>query len=126
MTLSLRIKLKYASMAKALFLIMSGADSPAKADLGIMSASRALEKNRYEDLKVLLFGPSEEYVTKLNGPIQEAFTKLVEGKAIDSACVFIAQNAGLEDKMKDFGIELLPAGERLSHFVNNGYQVISF
>lgn len=113
-------------MAKALFLIMSGADSPAKADLGIMSASRALEKQRYDDLKVLLFGPSEVYVTKLEGPIQEAFNKLVEGKAVDSACVFVAQNAGIEDHMKEIGIDLQPAGERLAHFVNNGYQVISF
>lgn len=113
-------------MAKALFLIMSGAEAPAKADIGIMSASRALEAKRYDDLKVLLFGPSEEYVTKLSGPIQESFKKLIDGKAIDSACVFIAKNSGVEDKMKEIGIELQPAGERLSYFVNNGYQVISF
>lgn len=105
---------------------MSGADSPAKADLGINSAARAIEHKRYDDLKVLLFGPSEEYVTKLSGRVQESFKKLIEAKAVDSACVFIAQNAGVEDQMKEIGIELQPFGERLSYFVNNGYQVISF
>lgn len=113
-------------MAKVLFLIASGEEARDKANAGIIMAARSVEAKRYEDLKVLFFGPSEDYLTKLTGPALDHFKKLNDAGAVDSACVAIARNGGIEQKLTDLGVKLLPAGERVSFYVNGGYQVITF
>ncbi|PSN84094.1 hypothetical protein B9Q01_02400 [Candidatus Marsarchaeota G1 archaeon OSP_D] len=113
-------------MAKVLFLIISGKEAPQKAELGIIVAARSVLAKRYEDLKVIFFGPSQEYITKLSGQAKEHFEILLKNRAIDSACVNIAQNMGIKPELEALGVELLPAGERIAHYVNQGYQVITF
>jgi hypothetical protein len=113
-------------MAKVVYLIMSGSDSPARAELGILSATRTLKAKRYDDLKVLFFGPSEEYITKLEGELAEDLKYLIDSKTVDSACIMIANSKGIDVTLKTMGVQLSPFGERLAHFVNNGYQVITF
>lgn len=113
-------------MAKVLFLIVSGEEASAKAEAGIAVASRSLAAKRYDDLKVLFFGPSEKFIAEAEGNTKEMIKQLIDGKAVDSACVFIAERSGIKDKLLSFGLELLPAGERIAHYVNNGYQVITF
>jgi hypothetical protein len=113
-------------MAKVLFLVMSGKEATAKADLGIISAARSLSAKRYEDLKVLFFGPSEEYITRLEGIAKEHFDILLKNRAIDSACVAVAERAGIKQSLEQLGLALLPAGERIAYYVNQGYTVISF
>lgn len=113
-------------MAKALFLIMSGKEASAKADLGIISAARSLSAKRYDDLKVLFFGPSEEYITRLEGAVKEHFDILARNRAIDSACIAVAERAGIKQSLEQMGVSLLPAGERIAYYVNQGYEVISF
>ncbi len=113
-------------MSKVVFLIMSGSDAPAKAELGIVSAVRSLKANRYEDLKVIFYGPSEEYITKLTGELADNVKYLIASKTVDSACIAIANRSGIELKLKTMGVALSPFGERLAYYINNGYQVISF
>ncbi len=113
-------------MTRVLFLIMSGEESAAKVNGGITMALRSLEAKRYEDLKILLFGPSESYITKISGEVLENFKKLISLGAVDSACVYMAEKSNVESKISELGINLLPAGERLAYFINNGYEVITF
>lgn len=113
-------------MSKVLFLIVSGEEASAKAEAGITVAARSLAAKRYDDLKVLFFGPSEKFIAEAEGQIREQVKQLVDGKAVDSACVFIAEKSGVKDKLLSFGVELMPAGERIAHYVNAGYQVITF
>jgi len=113
-------------MAKALFLIMSGAEAPAKAELGIVAAARSLVARRYDDLKVIFFGPSQEYITRLEGAAKEHFEILLKNRAIDSACVAVAERMNIKPKLESLGVELQPAGERIAYYVNQGYEVITF
>jgi hypothetical protein len=113
-------------MAKALFLILTGKENAARADLGLISASRSVERKRYDDLKVVFFGASEEYITELSGPALDAFKILYNAGAVDSACIAVAERLGKKEKLESMGIKLLPSGERIAHYVNDGYQVISF
>jgi hypothetical protein len=113
-------------MAKVLFLMMTGKEAPEKAGLALMTISRQIKAGRYEDSKVLLYGPSEEFVANLDGDSKEAFNEIVKAGALDSACVFIAKKLNLELKLQSMNVNLLPFGERLAHYVNNGYEVITF
>jgi hypothetical protein len=113
-------------MAKVLFLLMTGKDSPERANLALMTISRQIKAGRYEDAKVLLYGPSEEFVANLDGDARDAFNEIVKAGALDSACVFIAKKFDVELKLQSMNVNLLPFGERLAHYVNNGYEVITF
>jgi hypothetical protein len=105
---------------------MTGKDSPERANLALMTISRQIKAGRYEDAKVLLYGPSEEFVANLDGDARDAFNEIVKAGALDSACVFIAKKFDVELKLQSMNVNLLPFGERLAHYVNNGYEVITF
>ncbi|MGC8645617.1 MAG: hypothetical protein ACP5UO_05060 [Thermoplasmata archaeon] len=113
-------------MAKVLFLLLSGKETPEKTNLAIMTIARQIKANRYEDAKVLLFGSSEEYVANLSGEARESFEEIVKAGAIDSACVFVAKKYDVELKLQAMNVPLQPFGERLAHYVNSGYEVITF
>ncbi|BBD73966.1 hypothetical protein HS1genome_2355 [Sulfodiicoccus acidiphilus] len=110
-------------MPKVLFLVMSGDE---KAQLAIRMAYNSLKNKRFEDLKVLFFGPSQMYITKLEGEPRQMLMELIQNHAVDSACVGVATNMGIKEKLESMGVRLEPAGERVSHYVNQGYEVITF
>ncbi|BBE42323.1 hypothetical protein [Conexivisphaera calida] len=111
---------------KVLFLIMAGRDLPGRLSAALAMAVNSLRASRYEDLKVIFFGPSEEYLGSLGGQDLENLRSLIDSGAVDSACVSVAEKLGVKEKLSALGLKLYPAGEALSKYVNSGYQVISF
>ncbi len=113
-------------MVKVLFLLLSGKETPERTSMALMTIARQVKSGRYEDAKVILFGTSEEYVANLTGEARESFSEIVKAGALDSACSFVAKKYDIELKLQDMKVPLLPFGERLAHYVNSGYEVITF
>ncbi|MEM0127837.1 MAG: hypothetical protein QXO03_01955 [Thermoplasmatales archaeon] len=113
-------------MTKVLFLLISGKETPERASLALTTIARQIKAGRYEDVKVLLFGTSEEYVANIEGDAKESFNEIVKAGALDSACVFVAKKYDVELKLQSINVPLMPFGERLAHYINNGYEVITF
>ena len=113
-------------MAKVLYLIMSGEDSPEKFRLALLSAMVNIEKERFKDLKIMFFGPSQKYMLKAPQELKSLIDRLGKMGAIDSACIMIARELRAEKEFEELGIRLEPAAERLAWYVNNGYQIITF
>ncbi len=111
------------SMAKVLFLVISGDE---KMDLALTMAVNAISKKFYDDLKIVFFGPSEERLLRLQGASKDNFEKLLSSGAIDSSCVNYANNKNIKEELGKLNIKLLPAGERVSQYINNGYEVVTF
>ncbi len=111
---------------KVLFLIMAGRDLPGRLSAALAIAANSHRAKRYEDLKVLFFGPSEEYLGDLKGQDLENLRYLISSGAVDSACVSVAEKMGVKEKLQSMGINLYPAGEVLAKYLNAGYQVITF
>jgi len=109
------------SAAKVLFVIMSDE----KMDLALTLAARSLDARRYEDLKVVFFGPSQERLLRLPEPSRQAFEALRSAGAVDSACVNYAKARGIEEELSKV-VKLMPAGERIAHYVNSGYVPMVF
>jgi hypothetical protein len=61
------------AMVKVLPLIMSGNE---KADLGMRFAYRSLEDNRFEDLKVIFFGPSQKRIVSYEDEMKKMLEEL--------------------------------------------------
>lgn len=110
-------------MTKVLFLIMS---DDVKFDLAMTMAANTVGTNRYEDFKVIFWGPSQERLLKLEGQLREFLDKLLKAGAIDSACINYAKNKKIDNELLKLNIKLYPAGERLAYYINNGYQVLVF
>ena len=110
-------------MAKVLFLIMSGDE---KFDLAMRMAYNTMKAKRHEDLKVIFFGPSQKKLTQIDGDIKNMFQEMLTNKAVDSACIGVAQAMNIKPQLENMGISLMPAGERVSYYVNQGYEVITF
>lgn len=115
--------LKDENMAKVLFLIMSGDE---KFDLAMRMAYNSVKNKRYEDVKVIYFGPSQKKLTQLDGDMKNMFQELLQNKIVDSACIGIAQAMNIKPHLENLGVSLMPAGERVSYYVNQGYEVITF
>ncbi|BCU69348.1 hypothetical protein [Stygiolobus caldivivus] len=110
-------------MAKVLFLIMS---DDSKFEMGLRMAYNSYMKKRYEDVKVAFFGPSQKRLPKLEGEMKEMLQKLLDEHVIDSACIGVAKNEQLIEALTDMGLRLEPMGDRVAHYVNQGYIVITF
>jgi hypothetical protein len=110
-------------MAKILLLIMS---NDIKFDLALTMAANTIGTNRYEDLKIIFWGPSQERLINLEGQTKENFEKLLKANAIDSACINYAQNKKITNELTKINLRLHPAGERLAYYINNGYEVLVF
>jgi len=113
-------------MAKVLYLITSGDDSPMKFEIAITSALRAIENKRYEDVKVIFFGPSQSYLVKAPDYVKKNVEKLISIGAVGSACTAVSERLNIKDSLQSMGIRLHPVGERIALYVNNGYEVLTF
>ena len=110
-------------MVKVVFLIMSGDQ---KMDLALRMAAASVANRRFEDLKIIFFGPSQERLLNLEGQAKEDFDYLLKNGAVDSACINYAKGRGIDSSLLKIKIDLKPAGERVSYYMNNGYQVLTF
>ncbi|MFP3132899.1 MAG: DsrE family protein [Nitrososphaeria archaeon] len=111
---------------KALFFIVTGKENPERFSLALTIAVKSAMNKRYDDLKVIFYGPGEEYLTSINGQDLENFNYLLKNGHVDSACVYYASSKNIKEQLTKLGINLLPTGERLAYYVNQGYEVISF
>ncbi|MCL4404841.1 MAG: hypothetical protein M1544_01665 [Candidatus Marsarchaeota archaeon] len=106
-------------MTKILSIISS--KEKEKISLGLNFSAR--QKQAGHDVRVLFFGPSEVSVAndeELGKLIQDSF-----GGEKPSACVFVAQNAQIEEKLSK-KLNLVKAGEYITKSIDEGYTPISF
>ena len=106
-------------MTKILSIISSKEKD--KISLGIGFSAR--QKQAGHDIRVLFFGQSE--VTIAN---DDELSKLIEdsfGSEKASACIFVAQNAKVEEKLGQ-KVNLVKAGEYITKSIDEGYAPISF
>jgi hypothetical protein len=114
------------SMTKVLYIVMSGKEAEQRFDMAITSALRMTENKMVEKVKLLFFGPSELLLASATGERAEKIKKLVGYGVVDSACIFIAQNAKIDTELKLQGINLEAYSGRMVALLGEGYTPISF
>jgi hypothetical protein len=112
------------SMKKVVFYVVTGETDKAKMALTV--ARRAAEFKRFEDVKVVLQGPSEKLIIDEDPAMKDNLDFLIKNKCIDSACKFIADKMQISDSIMKRGVELKPGGERLAALVNDDYLPLVF
>lgn len=113
-------------MTKVLYLVMSGEEAPTRFDLAIYSAMKLNEEKRFESIKVLFFGESEKLLTNATGDRSQNLKVLIETDVIDSACIGVAKRDDIAVEIQERGISLENYRDRISHYLSQGYSVITF
>ncbi|WP_393971555.1 hypothetical protein OXIME_000122 [Oxyplasma meridianum] len=111
-------------MKKTVFYIITGEMDRAR--MALMVARRSAEFKRFQDVKVILQGPSEKLLLDENPEIKDNIDFLIKNHNIDSACKFIAEQMNISDPIIKRGVELKPGGERLAALVNDDYVPLVF
>ena len=115
------------SKAKALIIILSGADSPIKIRLGLTLAWRTKNSGAFEDVKLLFFGPSEDFIAKTDDKdILDAYDEVLKNNIMPQACVFIADGFGVSKALQEKKVELVHVGQRIAELMGEGYQPMMF
>jgi len=79
-----------------------------------------------EDVKLFFFGTSEKEISQ-NEQLQMQFIKIVkEGDFIPVACINVANNYNIKDKLESLGFKLTQIGEDISESINSGYIPLTF
>jgi len=110
-------------MAKALYLIMSGDE---KFEYALRMAYNTSKGKAFEDVKVIFFGPSQKRLTEIDGELKNMFQEMLKNQKIDSACINAAEMMSIKPQLESLGISLLPAGQRVAYYINQGYEVLTF
>ncbi len=113
--------------AKALIIILSGADDPIKVKLGLTIAWRTKNSGAFEDVKLIFFGPGEDLIAKTDDKgILEAYEQVLANGIAPQACIFVAEEYGVGQILTDKKIELVHAGQAIATFMADGYQPLTF
>ena len=110
-------------MAKVLYVIMSGDE---KFDFATRMAYNTSKGKAFEDVKVIFFGPSQKRLTQIDGELKKMFQEMLANKVIDSACINAAEMMNIKPQLEGMGLSLLPSGQRIAYYLNQGYQVLTF
>ncbi len=115
------------SKAKALVIIMSGSDNPVKVKIGLNFAWRTKNSGAFEDVKLVFFGPGEDFIAKTDDKeILEAYEQVLANNIIPQACVAIAEGYGVAPILTGKKMELVHVGQAIAGFMADGYQPLTF
>jgi hypothetical protein len=104
---------------KKLLIIISTKEEE-KAITGMMYATNSLLHGWMEDVKLFIFGPAEELLLE-NERFREYVMDFFDMKKEVIACRFIAENRGLDQKIKEMGLQVEYVGEKISTLIHEGY-----
>jgi hypothetical protein len=97
-----------------------------KFDIALMFAYCSYLNKRFDDIKMLFFGPSQRRLARLDGENAKILSELLAASVVDSACIRYAESWGLADELTKRGIRLASFGERLSRLLGEGYTPLTF
>ena len=110
-------------MAKVVVTVVSDDE---KFDIAIVFVYRSWTLRRFDDIKLLFFGPSQRRLAKLDGDLVKIVNELAAAGVVDSACIGYAEVHGIAEELAKRGIKLAPYGERLATLLGEGYLPLTF
>jgi len=110
-------------MAKVVVTVVSDDE---KFDVAVTFVYRSWTHRRFDDIKLLFFGPSQRRLAKLDGDLMKMVNELAAAGVVDSACIRYAEIHGIADDLAKRGIRLASYGERLAVLMRDGYLPLTF
>lgn len=106
-------------------LVVVVTDDEAQASLGVIMASRMIQRGKLADVRVLFFGPSERLLVDPPAQMSDAL-EVVRRAAKPMACRAVAERLDVLAGLEAAGVELVPAGQEIEQRMLEGYQLMTF
>jgi len=107
-------------------VVITAVSDDEKFDIAITFVYRSWIHRRFDDVKLLFFGPSQRRLARLEGELMKMVDELVAAGVVDSACIRYAESHGIAEDLAKRGIKLASYGERLATLLREGYLPLSF
>ncbi len=101
-------------------VVIIGTAELAKAEAGLMYAVNATKYQWLDDVKLILFGPSEDLLLR-DEDLQELLREFHRYEKTAVACKFLADREGSDAGLKDLGLDVSYVGEMISNLIKEGY-----
>jgi len=111
-------------MNDKVLVIISSADRE-KAITGLMYATNCLKLLWMKEVKVVVFGPSQQLSLK-DKEIQGYLKELIELGTTPFACKYIADHEGLSKGLSDLGMDVVYVGNIISDHIKRGFIPLVF
>ena len=112
--------------SKCLLIISSGLENKEKAIVGFRYAMNVKKNSLLDDIKVILFGPSEKALASGDIDFVKFIRRLIELKVIPVACSGVAINENISSDLEKNGLLIDDVGPIISKYIKEGYAVITF
>jgi hypothetical protein len=112
-------------MATKLLVILSSGDREVALDVGLIYPLNAIKNRWMDDVKLIVFGPSEKlaaYDTEVQGKLKE----LMEAGINVIACKWCADRMNITSLIEKAGIKVEYVGPIISQLIKDGWASLAF
>jgi hypothetical protein len=112
-------------MATKLLVILSSVDREVALDVGLIYPLNAIKNRWMDDVKLIVFGPSEKlaaYDTEVQGKLKE----LMEAGINVIACKWCADRMNITSLIENAGIKVEYVGPIISQLIKDGWASLAF
>ena len=112
--------------SKCLVIISSGLENKEKEIVGFRYSLNVKRNSLLDDIKVILFGPSEKALASGDMDFLKLTRDLMSLNVIPVACRGVAKAQDIIGSLESQGLQIDDVGPVISNYIKEGYEVITF
>ena len=112
-------------MANKLFIILASGDKDVALEMALFYPYTLAKEKYLDEVKVILFGPSEELVAR-DKSVQKRIKRLLKAGVAVSACKYCSDRMGVSEKLEELGITVEYVSEKTAQLIKDGWASLSF
>ncbi len=112
-------------MANKVFVILSSGDREVALEVGLVYPYNAVTKGWMDEVKVIIFGPSEKIAAN-DAEVQAKLKEMQKAGIEVMACKWCADRMNITDKLEAAGIKVVYVGSIISDLLKNGWASLTF
>ncbi len=116
---------KVNTASDTLVVMWSSADPDIADKVCLMYTQNAKKWHWFEEVILIVWGPSQKTLAE-NEKLQERIKTMKEEGVILEACVYCSKMLGVEDDLKECGIDVKGMGVPLTKYLKRGYKMLYF
>jgi hypothetical protein len=112
-------------MATRVFVVVSSADKEVILEPGLLYPLNATKKKWLDEVKVIIFGPSEK-VAAGDPEVQEKLKELQTAGVEIMACKWCADRWNITARLEEAGVKVVYVGSIMSQLLKDGWAALTF
>jgi len=112
-------------MSNKVFIVLSSADKEVALEVGLVYPLNAIKKKWMDEVKVVIFGPSEKIVA-YDAEVQERIRELQEVGIEVMACKWCSDRMGISKILEGIGIKVVYVGSIMSELLREDWASLTF